>query len=177
MLPCNRDEAADLLLVLSPPEDSFCRGRAVSCSVLSCMILQMGPDILEDVQQQFDVTGNNRCRKSSFLTLHLQRRCILVRVPRGVKNVTVSGVWTMSRAKFSEHPLIHNDEPTCSDRHRLLTDNALTLWLIHSAKLFFFSNSLLQILDTDIKWWLILTNLLFPPKKAQKSKNTPRVGR
>lgn len=29
----------------------------------------------------------------------------------------------MSRAKFSEHPLIRTDVPTCSDRHALLTDN------------------------------------------------------
>lgn len=55
--------------------------------------------------------------------LVLQRRCILVREPRGVKSVTVSGVRTMSRAKFSEHPLIRTDVPTCSDRHALLTDN------------------------------------------------------
>lgn len=55
--------------------------------------------------------------------LVLQRRCILVREPRGVKSVTVSGVRTMSRANFSEHPLIRTDVPTCSDRHALLTDN------------------------------------------------------
>lgn len=54
--------------------------------------------------------------------LVLQRRCILVREPCGVKSVTVSGVRTMSRAKFSEHPLIRTDVPTCSDRHALLTD-------------------------------------------------------
>lgn len=55
--------------------------------------------------------------------LVLQRRCILVREPCGVKSVTVSGVRTMSRAKFSEHPLIRTDVPTCSGRPALLTDN------------------------------------------------------
>lgn len=70
--------------------------------------------------------------------LVLQRRCILVRVPHGVKDVTLSGVWTTSRVKFanslSEHPLIHTDVPTRSDRPKLLTDTALKMWWIHSTE-------------------------------------------
>lgn len=55
-----REEAADLLIVLSPPEDSFCRGRADlvwSCRVRCC---RWAPDILADVwPRRFDVTGDN----------------------------------------------------------------------------------------------------------------------
>lgn len=109
-----------------------------SCSVLSCRMSQMSPDILKAGQERFDVTdNNNRHRKSSFPHLVLQRRCILVRVPHGVKDVTVSGVWTASRVKssnsLSEHPLIHADVPTCSETsHNSSSKNCL--WCIHGAK-------------------------------------------
>lgn len=67
-------------------------------------------------------------QKNLFPHLVLQRRCILVRVPHGVKDVTVSGVWTVSRVKLfnslPEDPLIHTDVPTCSDRPKPLTDNS-----------------------------------------------------
>lgn len=98
-----------------------------SCLVLSCLILQMSTDILKDIWEWFDVTNNNR-QKKLFPHLVLQRRCILVRVRRGVKDVTVSGVWTTSGVKFSnslsELPLIHTDEPTYSDRPKPRTDTA-----------------------------------------------------
>ncbi len=120
ILPCSHVyEALDLLLVLSPRVGSFCRGQAhpVWCGHVWCCRWALTSSTMDS--ENFDVTDNNR-QKKLFPHLLLQRRCILVRVPHGVKDVRVSGVWTASRVKFStslsEHPLIHTDVPTCSDR-------------------------------------------------------------
>lgn len=125
-MPCSHVyEASDLLLVLSPRENSLCRGQAdpvMSDSADEPWHPQGQTGMIWRHQQQ-------QTQKKLLPHLVLQRRCILVRVPHGVKDVTVSGVWTASRVKFSnslsEHPLIHTDVTTSSDRPKLLTDTAL----------------------------------------------------
>lgn len=116
-------EASDLLLDVSPKEAKF---------------ILFGPVVSDSADEPWHPKGQGgmiwrhgqqHTQKKLFPHLVLQRRCILVRVPHGVTDVTVSGVWTASRVKFSnslsEHPLIHTDVPTCSDRPKLLTDTAL----------------------------------------------------
>lgn len=87
-----------------------------SCLVLSCTSPQMGPwhsrgQTTETVWRHRRTTA---AQKKLLPHLVLQRRCILVREPRGVKSVTVSGVRTTSGAEFSEHPLIRTHVHTCS---------------------------------------------------------------
>lgn len=92
-----------------------------SCLVLSCLIVQMSPDILKDGQEWFDVTDNNRHKKSSFSTLCWRggvfwSECLMVSKTSQSHGCEPRAEWS-SLNSLSEHLLIHTDVPTCSDRY------------------------------------------------------------
>lgn len=153
-------DASDLLLALSPREDMFSRGQAYpvwSCHVWFCS----SADMHRDGQGLIWRHRQQRTQKKLFPHLVLQRRCILVRVPHGVKDVTVTGVWTASGVKFSsslsEHPLIHTDVPTCSDRPELLTNTALRQSVMNSlCKTLFTPKFIKSLINVFFFFYLIL---------------------
>lgn len=125
-------EASDLLLVLSPREDSFCRDQADP--VWSCHVwfYRWALNILKDRQGWFDVTNNNRHRKSSFHTLCCRggvfwSECLIVSKTSQSQGCELRAYWS----SLTHCQNIHSS--TLMYPHPLTHPN-LCLWWIRSAK-------------------------------------------
>lgn len=109
-----------------------------SCLVLSCLIRQMSPDILDDGQKLFDVTNNNRHRKSSFPTLCcrggvFRSECLMVSKTSQSQGCELRAEWS----SLSHCQNIHSSTlmpHTRRDPHFWQMQLWNTLWWIHSTK-------------------------------------------
>lgn len=110
-----------------------------SCSVLSCLILQMSPDILQDGQGWFDVTTNNRHRKSSFPTLCCRggvfwSECLMVSKTSQSQGCEPRAEWSSLTHCQNIHSSTLMYPHTLTDPNFWQIQLWRSLWWIHSAK-------------------------------------------